>query len=239
MFTKSAAYYDAIYAALKDYRNEALSVARLLRSARPDCRRVLDVACGTGEHARYLDGAHGFDVDGIDLDPQLLHIARGKHPRGSYWQADMVDFELGRRYDAVISLFSAIAYAGTLPRLCQALACMRRHLAPGGVVLIEPFVGPESIRPSKTDTLTVDFGGVRVTRSARGEVIDRLFRLHLDYRFEGPASIERASEVHELGLFTVREMLDSFGAAGMRARYQNDGPSGRGLYVATAADVAA
>src|SRR5688572_2977535 len=105
MFTKSAAYYDAIYAALKDYRNEALSVARLLRSTRPHCRRVLDVACGTGEHARYLDGAHGFDVDGIDLDPQLLRIARGKHPRGSYWQADMVDFELGRRYDAVISLF--------------------------------------------------------------------------------------------------------------------------------------
>ena len=79
----------------------------------------------------------------------------------------------------------------------------------------------------------------RENRSARSEVVDRLFRLHLDYRFEGPARIERASEVHELGLFTVHEMLDSFGAAGMRASYQNDGPSGRGLYVATAADIAA
>lgn len=239
MFTKSAAYYDAIYAALKDYRNEAHSVARLLREARPDCQRVLDVACGTGEHARYLNGAHGFDVDGIDLDPQLLRIARSKRPGGSYWQADMVDFELGQRYDAVISLFSAIAYAGTLPRLRQALACIRRHVAPGGVVLVEPFLGPQDIRQSKSDRLTVDVGGVRVTRTARSEVIDRLFRLHLDYRFEGPSSIERASEVHDLGLFTVNEMLDSFGAVGLKASYHDDGPSGRGLYVATAGGVAA
>lgn len=239
MFTKSAAYYDAIYAALKDYLNEAHGVAGLLRQARPDCRRVLDVACGTGEHARFLNGAHGFEVDGIDLDPQLLHIARGKHPRGSYWQADMVDFELGRRYDAVLSLFSSIAYAGTLPRLRQTLACIRLHLAPGGVVLIEPFVEPRNIRQNETDMLTVDVGGIRVTRTARSEVIDRLFRLHLDYRFEGPSGVERASEVHELGLFTATEMMDSFGAVGLRASYQDEGPSGRGVYVARASHGAA
>jgi ubiquinone/menaquinone biosynthesis C-methylase UbiE len=232
MFTKSAAYYDAIYAALKDYRNEAQSVAMLLKQVRPSCRRVLDVACGTGEHARYLNGAHGFDVDGIDLEPALLRIARGKHPRGNYWQADMVEFDLGRRYDAVISLFSAIAYAGTVPRLRQALACFRRHLAPGGVVLVEPFLRPEDIRAGKSSTLTVDVGGVRVTRSSHSEVIDRLFRLHLDYQFEGPSSVERASEVHDLGLFTLDEMLASFAAAGLAASYQSEGPSGRGLYVA-------
>jgi SAM-dependent methyltransferase len=236
MFTKSAAYYDAIYAALKDYRNEAQSVASLLKQARPGCRRVLDVACGTGEHARYLNGAHGFDIDGIDLDPALLRIARGKHPHGNYWQADMVDFDLGRRYDAVISLFSAIAYAGTLPRLRQTLACFRRHLAPGGIVLVEPFLVPEDIRLGKTNTLTVDVGGVRVTRSSRSEVIDRLFRLHLDYEFEGPTSVEHASEVHDLGLFSLEEMLASFGAAGLDASYQREGPSGRGLYIATAAN---
>jgi SAM-dependent methyltransferase len=235
MFTKSAAYYDAIYAALKDYRNEAECVARVLHRARPGCRRVLDVACGTGEHARYLNLTHGFDVDGIDLEAALLRIARGKHPRGNYWHADMVDFDLGRRYDAVISLFSAIAYAGTLPRLRQALACFRRHLAPGGVALVEPFLEPDDIRSVKTSTLTVDVGGVRVTRSSRSEVIDRLFRLYLGYRFEGPSSVERASEIHDLGLFTVEEMLASFAAAGLEASYQSESPSGRGLYVATIA----
>jgi ubiquinone/menaquinone biosynthesis C-methylase UbiE len=206
----------------------------LLKQARPDCRRVLDVACGTGEHARYLDGAHGFSVDGIDLDPALLRIARGKHPRGSYWQADMVDFDLGRRYDAVISLFSAIAYTVSVPRLRRALACFRRHLGPGGIVLVEPFLKPEDIRLGTTNTLTVEVGGIRVTRTSRSEVFDRLFRLYLDYQFEGPSSTESASEVHELGLFSVGEMLDSFRAAGLDAEYRSEGPSGRGLYVATA-----
>jgi hypothetical protein len=147
----------------------------------------------------------------------------------------MVDFDLGRRYDAVISLFSAIAYTRDLPRLRQALTCFRRHLAPGGVVLVEPFLKPEDIQLGKTNTLIVDVGGIRVTRRSRSEVIDRLFRLHLDYQFEGPSSVERASEVHDLGLFSTAEMLDSFGAAGLDASYQKDGPSGRGLYIATAA----
>lgn len=234
MLAHYARYYDALYSTIKSYPEEAQSVATLLRTEHPGCQRVLDVACGTGEHARLLAQVHGFTVDGVDIDERFLQQARAKHAGGDFRQADMVDFDLGRRYDAVLCLFSAIAYVVTPARLALAFGCFRQHLAPGGLVVVEPFFKPEDIRPGTRGKITADVDGVRITRSSRSEVVDRLFRLHLDYEIEGPLGTEHASETHDLGLFTIQETLDSFSAAGLSAAYHEGGPCGRGVYVARA-----
>ena len=101
MFSASAEFYDLIYSTFKDYAGEAAQIASLLRRLNPHCQSVLDVACGTGEHARLL-AAHGFVVDGVDLDPAFVHIAKQKHPPGRFFEADMSDFHLSHRYDAVL-----------------------------------------------------------------------------------------------------------------------------------------
>ena len=41
--------------------------------------------------------------------------------------------------------------------------------------------------------------------------------------------------MHELGLFTIEEMLEAFAACDLAARYEELGLSGRGAYVASAA----
>src|SRR5690348_4593728 len=69
MFSESAAFYDLIYSAFKDYPAEAAALAGVIRREHPRAKTILDVACGTGEHARLLAREHGFDVDGLDLDP--------------------------------------------------------------------------------------------------------------------------------------------------------------------------
>ena len=81
MFDASADYYDLLYSTFKDYAAEAAAIAALLRRLNPACRTVLDVACGTGEHAKRL-AADGFEVDGLDLSPEFVAIARAKHPAG-------------------------------------------------------------------------------------------------------------------------------------------------------------
>src|SRR5262245_5124099 len=101
MFDISADWYDLIYSTFKDYKAETAQIANLLRELNPDCKRVRDVACGTGEHARLLAGA-GFDVDGFDLNPTFVNIARQKLPTGRFFEADMSDFHLQHQYDAVL-----------------------------------------------------------------------------------------------------------------------------------------
>ena len=54
MFSESAELYELIYSRFKDYAAEAERIATLIRRVHPSAQRILDVACGTGEHARLL-----------------------------------------------------------------------------------------------------------------------------------------------------------------------------------------
>src|SRR5262245_24377751 len=234
MFAESAEFYDVIYSSFKDYKGEARQVAELLRQIQPNCRSILDVACGTGEHASLLTSQYGFEVDGLDLDPSFVTIASVKNPQGRFYQADMTTFELGRSYDAVCCLFGSIGYVVTLPRLKQTLLRFRNHIGNEGTVVVEPFLKPDDIRPGYTSApIVVQSGERRIMRSSHSEVEGRVFRLHFDYEIEGSDGTQRFTELHKLGLFTVEEMVDSFEAAGLRTTYHPEGPSGRGLYIAT------
>jgi SAM-dependent methyltransferase len=231
MFNTSAEFYDLIYSTFKDYEAETAQIASLLRQINPRCTSVLDVACGTGEHARLL-AARGFAVEGLDLDAAFVRIARQKHPAGRFFEADMSDFHLPHRYDAVTCLFSSIGYLRTLDRVVRALTCFREHLAPSGVILVEPWFEPDVLDADRVARNTGEANGVRVTRVSRVELADRVSRLRFEYEITDATGTRHASEIHELGLFTVAELRAAFQSAGLHAEYDPKGVTGRGLYVA-------
>jgi SAM-dependent methyltransferase len=232
VFYASAEYYDAIYATFKDYRTEATTLAALLRAINPACKTILDVACGTAEHARYLTSV-GFTVDGLDNDETFLRIARAKNPACRFFLGDMSAFDLPDRYDAVVCLFSSIGYLLTLDRLVTALRCFRRHLAPGGIVVVEPWFPPGFIDPKRVGRNEAEVDGRRIVRTSRIEIDGRVSRVRFDYEISDAAGTRRAEEIHELGLFTAEEVLSSFRAAGLDAKHDPVGLSmNRGLFVA-------
>ena len=234
MFRASAEFYDLIYSTFKDYAGEATQIAGLLRTLNPHCHTVIDVACGTGEHARLLAAA-GFAVDGLDLDPAFVRIAGQKHRAGRFFTADMSSFHLPHRYDAVLCLFSSIGYLQTLERVTRALRCFREHLAAGGIIVVEPWFAPGVLDPARVVKNTGEGNGVRVSRTSRVELEGRLSRLRFDYEIIDGVDIRRAQEVHELGLFTTAELLQTFRDAGLEADYDPKGLTDRGLYIAKAA----
>ena len=234
MYTATAELYDAIYSTFKDYARESAHIAGLLRQANPRCRTVLDVACGSGEHARLL-AAEGFAVDGVDLDPAFVRIASRKHPAGRFFEGDMSDFHLAQRYDAVLCLFSSIGYLQTLDRVSQALTCFREHLAPGGVIVIEPWYGPDALDRYRVVRNTGEANGVRVSRVSRMEVEGRSCRLVFDYEITDGMRTRHESEVHQLGLFTTLELMQAFRDAGLDADHDPKGLTDRGLFVARVA----
>lgn len=230
MFSSTAHLYDALYGPMKDYEAEARLVADIIRAESPHASTVLDVACGTGEHARHLR-LLGFDVDGVDLDPAFVDIARGKNEGGTFELADMVELDLGGRYDAIVCLFSSIGYVVSEERLQATLRAFAAHLEPGGVLLVEPWFQPGDMSDKHVMALTGETDDLVVVRLSHTRLMDRRSILQFEYLVGTDQGLERLSEEHELGLFTQEEMESAFTEAGLTVRHEPEGIKKRGLYV--------
>ena len=233
MFSRSARLYDAIYASLRDYPHQAAELDRLIQERRPGARTLLDVACGTGAHLEHLSGR--YEVEGLDLDPEMLAVARERLPQARFHEADMADFDLGRRFDAVVCMFSSIGYVRTEARLRAAVAAMARHLEPGGVLIVEPWLAPDAWHDGHVGGVFVDEPGLKIARVNVAERRGDLSIVDFHYLVATPAGVEHFTELHELGLFTLDQHLEAFRAAGLAVEHDPEGPWGRGLYLATAA----
>ncbi|SRR6266545_2838870 len=230
MFKRSTHLYDRIYA-WKDYPAEAARVHGIVQRYAPGARTLLDVACGTGKHLELL--RTWYQVAGTDLDPAMLEIARRRNPDVPLHQADMADLSLGRRFDAVVCLFSSIGYVRTVERLGQAVAAMGRHVERGGALLVEPWFTLEEFRPKHVFALFVDDPELKIARvNAHGTVEDgRVSVFDFHYLVGTPSAVEHFTERHEMGLFTHDQYLEAFRAAGLEVHHHPQGLEGRGLYV--------
>lgn len=230
MFSKTARYYDALYS-WKDYETETERLVAIIDRYVPEAASILDVACGTGKHIELL--RERFDVEGVDLDPELLAIARTRNPGTKLHVADMTTLRLGIKFDVVMCLFSSIAYVGTLEDLRRAVAALADHVAPGGLLLIEPWFSPDTFRPEgHIGWLVVDEADLKIARANVPRREGGLSVLDFHYLVATHEGVEHLTERHELGLFTDEQYRAAIVDTGSTLRTDED-LMGRGLFVAT------
>ena len=231
MYEKSAIYYDVIYS-FKNYEKEAGKIHQLIQQhKRSPGRTLLDVACGTGGHLAFLP--QHYEVEGLDVNPDMLKIARQKYSDIRFHQGEMASFDLNRKFDAIICLFSSIGYVKTKQRLHQTIQNMAHHLQPGGVLIIEPWFSPEAFTSGTVHGLWVDKPDLKIARINISLVRDNLSIMDMHHLIGTPETVEHFIERHEMALFTHEEYLEAFRTANMEVTHEREGLTGRGLYVAT------
>ena len=229
MFSNSAQYYDLIYSQ-KDYQAEVVKLVAFIGQHRSSAGgRLLDVACGTGHHLQYLK--EHFDVEGLDLDPKLLDIARKRTPGVAFHEGDMISFDLGHSFDIITCLFSSIGYVKTQEKLNKAIQTMTRHLNPGGLLLIEPWFTPDDWRAGTLHAQVIDEPELKIVRMNLSLAEGKLSYFDFHYLIGTLEGIEHFIERHELGLFEKGEMQAAFTNAGLSVSFDEDGLTGRGLYI--------
>ena len=227
MFTKSAPFYDALYHFV-DYAAATEKLLQLIKTHNPDATTLLDVGCGTGQHLQHFRSS--FAVEGLDIDGQLLAAARQRCPGVPFHRASMVDFDLPRRFDVITCLFSAIGYVETLENMRRSVATMARHLAPGGLLLVEPWFEPHRFW---TNTITANHyerTDLKICWMYTSKREGNVSVLDIQYLVGTPDSVQQLSEQHRIGLFTRAEYTAAFRDAGLEAHFDPEGPFNRGLY---------
>lgn len=232
-YEREAVYYDAVYEAQgKNYEKESEKIHKLIEEYKKSPgNKLLDIGCGTGGHFPYLQ--NWYSVEGLDIDENMLSVARQRHPNITLHQEDMTNFQLKNQFDAITCLFSAIGYTKTPERLKSAITIMGQHLKPGGILVVEPWFSPDQWKVGKSSAVFVDkpeFKLARINISQKEGNIS-IVNFHFLVAKEGNKDVEHFTETHELGLFTNQEYLEAFKEAGLETIHDPQGITGRGLYI--------
>jgi SAM-dependent methyltransferase len=134
----TARYYDRAYAGRPEL---ARDTAFYLSLAREGAGPVLELGCGTGRVLLAI-AAEGIPCTGLDASQAMLSALRAKGPPPTLRlvRAPMQRFELGSdRFTLIYSAFRAFQHLYTVEDQLACLACVRRHLAPGGLLAFDVF----------------------------------------------------------------------------------------------------
>ena len=228
-YEQIADLYDTIYS-WKDYAGESRRLKILLRRA--GLRRgatVLDVGCGTASHLVGL--ARWFDVTGIDASRRMLSRARQELPRVRWRWGRMETLRLSERFDAVLCLFSAIGYPRSVAEVRRTVRNLAEHLAPGGVLVIEPWIDPRRFRSRHVHLLPIDRRDLKIARVTVSRRVGHRSILQMDYLVGTPGTVRHLREVHRMTLVPTGRLRAWLREEGLRVRWFPKGLSGRGRFV--------
>ena len=227
-------YYDLIYLRKKNYQQEAKTVKEIITQfGKSPTGTLLDVGCGTGEHVKYLSST--FRCAGIDVNSDMIQLARAKVPKADFKVSDMVSFRLQETFDVIICLFSSIGYARDFQSLVKTLRNFHRHLKDGGLVIVEPWVFKADYMKDHIELKTYETDDIKLVRMATSKLEGSKWRVFMHYLIGENGNIRYANEVHEMLAIDYPDYLKAFKTALFQnVEYQkgNLWEGCRGLFIA-------
>ncbi|WP_316815595.1 class I SAM-dependent methyltransferase [Pedobacter nyackensis] len=178
-------YYHILYSQRNDAEAEFL-IDNLSAYLKPAAQsRILDIACGRGRHAIYLN-KKGYDVTGIDLSEQSIKYAQQfeqKHLH--FFVHDMRKLCFINYFDIAMNLFTSFGYFETEKDHVNALKSFRKSLKPDGTLVIDYFNTQKIIKNlTHKESKTVE--GIEFHLSkfvANGKIIKHINFEHRDKPF--------------------------------------------------------
>lgn len=198
-YKEFAKYYDKFYQN-KNYKKETEFLKNFINAN----DKILDVGCGTGIHAALLTD-NGFEVDGLDLNKEMLEIAKTRLKTNLYWQ-NILEIDISKKYNMIISMFAVFNHLKDTDELMRGLMNLKQLLHDGGKIIID-LHNPQS-SGSKIDTYD------NMTRVMKWNY-DRSLKIEKsDIIFEIDGI--KYTDTHTFRIFTIDEMKECCERVGLK-----------------------
>lgn len=137
-------YYHVLYQN-RDNREAEFFLSNLVNYFQaPKERKIIDLACGKGRHAIYLNSL-GYDVTGVDLSPHSIAEAKKyENERLHFEVQDLRDLRFENEFNIALNLFTSFGYFASKAEDQLVIRNIHQILKPHGYVLID-FMNSEVI----------------------------------------------------------------------------------------------
>ncbi len=204
LYRKFARYYDLIYKWM-DYEGESEFIKRIIEQfKKSEGVDLLDVACGTGNHAKYLQ--ESFNVTGFDINQDMIDIAQEKIPEMEFIQGDMKKLDLDREFDVIICLFSAINYHTNLDELEKTIKLFYDHLKEGGVFIFDLGFCTENWEEGRMFVDAAVEGDLQLARISQSRLTDGVFNANFVFLVKENGVMDFEIDQHQIGVFSTRKV---------------------------------
>ena len=204
----SGKYYDLFYKD-KDYEAEAKSVHQKLIEKKATGKRLLELGCGTGKHAKIFS-KFGYKILGIEQSIAMINSAQ-EVKNFECIQGDIRKIKLEEKFDSVISLFHVMSYQTSNQSLVSVLNTAYNSLKKNGLFLFDIWYAPAvihqkpAIRIKKIKTETNS-----ITRIAEPELLINNNQVNVKYTFYDlnlvSNKLKISEETHPMRYFTIPEL---------------------------------
>jgi ubiquinone/menaquinone biosynthesis C-methylase UbiE len=190
-------YYDHVYLEKKNYQEEAKTVREIIkRFEKKPSTALLDVGCGTGEHLKYFSS--DFQCMGIDINRDMIEIAKKKVPNAEFKVANMMDFGLREMFDVIVCLFSSIGYGQNFNNLVRTLENFYKHLNEQGLAIVEPWIFKKDFIKGYAEITTYENEEIKFVRMATSKIEKSKWLIFMHYLIGEEGKIRHVQELHEM-----------------------------------------
>jgi len=210
-FQSYSKYYDLLYKD-KNYAAEAKYVASLVKKYAPNSKTMLELGCGSGNHAHYLV-QDGFEITGVERSIEMVEEAKKKQIDNFFpIQAEIENFSFNKReFDVAISLFHVISYITDNQLLVNSLRNINQHLKSGGFFIFDVWYSP-AIYHQKPETRIKRLANdeFEITRLAEPIIKSEKNTINVNYEIlitdKQTLKIDVLRETHPMRHFSIPEV---------------------------------
>lgn len=220
-------FYDLIHYDL-DYEKNANEIDELIRlHKKSKGKKLLDVACGTGEHLKYLENK--YKCTGLDINEEMIKIAKEKTNKTEYIVDDVRRINVDKRFDVITCMFNSLNH---LEDIKLPISKFYNRLNQGGIVILEMHHDIEKIKKQKKQVREYKGKNISVRRKADVEVEGKYVNFKFQYtifKTFQPGTVEQDKE--RITIHTQEEILQIMKENKFMPYYTLGGMCGNGLFL--------